>query len=705
MKICFVTYEIHPTTRGGCGVLLHHAAELLLREGHEVIFLLDIPLHEFRSFIETDRKTFANWENCRAYHVGTLCSDAGIADSPQGHRSVWESVRFAAAWEAVERTERPDAVEFFEYCGVTYHALVRRAFSQPSGSEAKRPTIAIRLHNSLELMDRFGAVPYVDLDRYRQYALERASLRLAEAVLTPTRTYFDKLCRPLYPIDIEKVVVSQSPKLPSPAKRRIAPDGSPRTILFVGRMFAFKGVDQFVRAAVELLRRRPNLKETFELIGPDSPEGPLGSFTEYLRSFMPETLRARFHFTGNLTHERILERLASASFAVFPNKLESFCYALHEVYDAGVPVIINDIAGLADFFRHESNCLTYDGRTDSLVAAMERLIDDTSLRDRLSFPYPVAQEPLGKFYQDPRPRTPVLRHSEALQDSCKRTLVVVLAVGGTVALQRTLDSLRSGELKPAATVCLHPVEPSAHEAFWFLGRPWRLCDADGKPLPGGEVRTLDAVVVLRAGDVPDASWLNACWNALANRPDFSFAGTWGTRDGRIIPNLLDLTPEAWPFERGPASTRALIRTSPGLWLADLLDHGLGDLGEIGLVWDAIARLGPGAMLDRPLLELASETPQPPDPSLLKYLLARYGDACAERLRLYAALQHDRVLALQSQLRASAGTSGAALVENNTAEPSLDHKIRIADELGGSLLAKMAWKKLSRRLRGQAPPRR
>ena len=31
-KICFVTYEIHPTNRGGCGVLLHHAAELLLRE-------------------------------------------------------------------------------------------------------------------------------------------------------------------------------------------------------------------------------------------------------------------------------------------------------------------------------------------------------------------------------------------------------------------------------------------------------------------------------------------------------------------------------------------------------------------------------------------------------------------------------------------------------------------------------------------------
>ena len=53
--ICFVTYEIHPTTRGGCGVLLHHATELLLQQGHQVVFLLDIPRHEFNQFEQRDR--------------------------------------------------------------------------------------------------------------------------------------------------------------------------------------------------------------------------------------------------------------------------------------------------------------------------------------------------------------------------------------------------------------------------------------------------------------------------------------------------------------------------------------------------------------------------------------------------------------------------------------------------------------------------
>ena len=39
--ILFVSYEIHPTTWGGAGVLLHHAAVQLLSEGHRVVFLLD----------------------------------------------------------------------------------------------------------------------------------------------------------------------------------------------------------------------------------------------------------------------------------------------------------------------------------------------------------------------------------------------------------------------------------------------------------------------------------------------------------------------------------------------------------------------------------------------------------------------------------------------------------------------------------------
>ncbi len=80
-RICFVTYELHPTTWGGCGVLLHHAAEILLRRGHEITFLLDVPPKYVAQFRDVDRLNLPSPERCRAYGVDELCEDFPWAES------------------------------------------------------------------------------------------------------------------------------------------------------------------------------------------------------------------------------------------------------------------------------------------------------------------------------------------------------------------------------------------------------------------------------------------------------------------------------------------------------------------------------------------------------------------------------------------------------------------------------------------------
>lgn len=393
--ICFITYEIHPTNRGGCGVLLHHAADILLARGHHVVFLLAMPRHEFEQFLTRDRLALSNPHLCRAYHLDELCADFTLAPDQCPTRPVWEAARFAHAWARLSTLETIDFAEFFEYCGVSYYALTRRLFA-PEPAAPRRPVLGSRLHNSLEIIDRVGSTRNLDLARYHLYALEHAALRLSEAILTPTRTYFDEYYRDAYSLPPAKAVVSQSPKLPFPrVQRRPDPAREPFTIAYVGRMFQFKGVDQLVRAAVELFARRPALNCTVDIIGPDAGESPLGhSYIDYLKTLIPTHLLPRFNFTGHLSHDQFSPRLDSALFAVFPNQFESFCYAAHEVYDAGVPLIVNDIAGWRDFFTHERNALLYDGRTDSLVAAMERMIDQPPLRESLCRPYPIADDPL-----------------------------------------------------------------------------------------------------------------------------------------------------------------------------------------------------------------------------------------------------------------------------------------------------------------------
>ncbi|RLE25172.1 MAG: hypothetical protein DRJ50_03440, partial [Actinobacteria bacterium] len=373
--ICFVTFEIHPTTAGGCGVLLHHAACHLLEQGHTVIFALDMPPKQVKRFRDVDRLKLPNPHNCRVHSWSELASGCRLTQEHVALPTQLRAARYSHAYKELLKVEPDvDLIEFIDYCGVGYYAFADRVYGREP-EHANKPVLTVRLHNPLELIDSFSPTDQMGSDRYMLYALERGTINLADTVLTPTESYHRAYFERDYPLPPDAVVVSQSPKLPFPSVTR-RPDKSRFRIAYVGRMWHFKGVDQLVHAAVALMLKRPELDFTVDLIGPDSPESPYHhSFTEYLKTLIPSSLNSRFVFTGNVTHEQIADRLNDALFAVFPNLFESFCYALHEVYDAGVPIVANDLPGIRDFFHDEKNCLLYDGTTEQLIERMERMID------------------------------------------------------------------------------------------------------------------------------------------------------------------------------------------------------------------------------------------------------------------------------------------------------------------------------------------
>ena len=683
--ICFVSYEIHPTTWGGCGVLLHHAAELLLRRGHTIVFLLDIPLVEFERFDRRDRLQFSNAGNCRAYHVDTLCRDFPFTPEQITINAAWKCLRFAHACDELQRREQLDFIEFFEYCGVGYYAMIRRLFSDnPAG-----PVLGVRLHNPIELIDYHASSSRLDRDRYGLYGLEHAGIHMAEAVLTPTRKYYEAYCRDRYRLPAEKVVVSQSPKLEFPRVQRRPDPDEDFTIVTFGRLFSFKGIDQFVHAACILLRRRPEVKATIELIGYDSDESPFGnSYAAYLKTLIPAELLGRFRFTGQLSHEQTAERLNQALFAVFPNRFESFCYAAHEIYDAGVPLIVQGLPGFGDFFTHEKNALVYDGTTEGLVTAMERMLDDHALRERLCRPYAVADKPLGDFYDKPRALCPIVGETT---EGSPRPLIVVLSNGEGEGLQQTVAALREQTLKEFDAVELRQAVPGTAETMWWLGRPWHVRDLDNRDISPTEFLTRDAIAILMAGDRPAPAWIELCVRALSRRPNMAFAGTWVSRNGAVVPSYLDTTPEAYPFEQGAARTRVMIRTEPGRLVLDLFDRNLGSLGEIGYIWHAIARWGPGCLYPAPRLEAVAEPTEAIDANLLHYLLARFGEPFADRLKLLAGLL---------QARSPAAACASVVRPGLAPTPSVERKRKYAAELGGRDLLKIILRKLASRARGR-----
>jgi len=203
-------------------------------------------------------------------------------------------------------------------------------------------------------------------------------------------------------------------------------------------------------------------------------------------------------------------------------------------------------------------------------------------------------------------------------------------------------------------------------------------------------RTREALVVLRAGDVPEAGWWSACRRALSSPHAGAFAGTWGRRAAAVEARLVDLCPERYPFEHGADPTRVLMRTDVGVPIDRLFDPDLGPLGEVGYLWRAVGRWGPGVVLPEALIDLAGVA-EPADESTLKFLVLRQGGAFAERLSLWASLLDEQVRLLRSLAPGSLGAVGA--------EGGLSPEQRrlIAAELDGRTLSTLAWNRLRRRL--------
>lgn len=681
--ICFASNEIHPTTPGGCGVLIYNAAAMLLERGYRVIFLLDLPPADMLAFRDRDRLKLPHADRCVAYCVEDLLADCPFKAEEFIDQPQWVSLRYAFAWEALAQRESIDYVEFFDYFGPAFYTLSRTLYA-----DTPPPAVlSVRLHSPLELIDRMGATTEISRFRYRQWAFERGSLRLAESVLTPTRTFFDASFGD-YRLDPRKVMVSQPPKRPLPqVSRRPSASGNFR-VMFLGRLFHLKGVDQFVHAAVMLLREHPDLRCTFDLIGYDSNASPYGGkYADFLRASIPPALRGRFEFLGHQSHAQIAERLNETLFAVFPTRIESFCYALHEVYDAGVPVIANRLPAFRDFFEHERNVLYYDGTTHALLSQMRRMIDDAPLRERLCKPVAVGQQPLGEMYDQPRAGVRVFDPSHTHMPI--RPLIVLLADGDARETDATIAALHAQTLREFDLAILSPATAADAESMPLLGKAWRISDSARASLSTTELLTGDALALLRGGDVPQPHWLATCVRALQRRDDLAFAGTWSRVGETLRPSLLDATPELWPFECGAALTRCLIRTQAGEPLADLFDTNLGGLAEIGVVWDAIARWGIGRLLPEVALTVAlrDQAFMPANPNALMNLVTSRGAIFADRLALWSGIRHAEIAADHTQ--------GARSLAEQVTNPAF--QVEVANRLNGTTLAKLAARKLARKL--------
>ncbi len=177
--------------------------------------------------------------------------------------------------------------------------------------------------------------------------------------------------------------------------------GSGGALGFLGRMDEpRKGLDVLLRAFEQLAAERPRLR--LLIAGPGDADDVTGR--------VPPPLRERVVLLGQVSEEDKARVYHSVDVFCAPNTGgESFGIVLAEAMAAGAPIVASDLDAFRQVLRGgRAGELFATGDPAALAAAAGRLLDDPSLRARLSaaaseavraYDWPVVARDVVKVYQ------------------------------------------------------------------------------------------------------------------------------------------------------------------------------------------------------------------------------------------------------------------------------------------------------------------
>lgn len=155
------------------------------------------------------------------------------------------------------------------------------------------------------------------------------------------------------------------------------PKAARPTLVFVGRLRRYKGLDGVIRALPRVLARVPAAR--LEVVG----DGP---FRAALRAQAARAgVAAAVEFLGFLPAAEKVRRLRAAWALVQPSPKEGWGLTVVEAGACGTAVVAADSPGLRDSVRRDETGLLVPYDDDAALAdACVRVLTDTALRDRLA---------------------------------------------------------------------------------------------------------------------------------------------------------------------------------------------------------------------------------------------------------------------------------------------------------------------------------
>jgi glycosyltransferase involved in cell wall biosynthesis len=155
--------------------------------------------------------------------------------------------------------------------------------------------------------------------------------------------------------------------------------GDAVTILFTSRLERRKGVHLLPQITLEILQKYPQAH--FAIAGADND----GVLADTIRPQLEARgLGDRLHYFGQLPLPEVRALVKHVDIHLLPTLWDNAPYACIEAMASGRAVLSSDCGGLPELIGHgENGLLAQSDDAASFVAALEELIEDRALRERL----------------------------------------------------------------------------------------------------------------------------------------------------------------------------------------------------------------------------------------------------------------------------------------------------------------------------------
>jgi hypothetical protein len=217
------------------------------------------------------------------------------------------------------------------------------------------------------------------LDRFGEQLAERASLELADAVVSPSRWLLQWMRDHRWPVPDSAQVIQnlrQSSVLTKP-EPAAADGGSIRRLAFFGQLREGKGIRIFLAGVNRLDSKLLDGVEVL-FLGSESKRWP----RDHIVDALPAGMTASVRVETNLERAQALEELRRpGTLAVMPSLLDNSPYTVAECIEYGIPFIATATGGIPELVAEEDQARVLCRPTpDDLAAALERALRNSGFK-------------------------------------------------------------------------------------------------------------------------------------------------------------------------------------------------------------------------------------------------------------------------------------------------------------------------------------